>query len=59
MPDSRSFRGADYDTDHTVVAKVRERLEVSKRAKQNFVMERFSLKKLTEVEREVQYEIKI
>jgi hypothetical protein len=33
----RSFRGVDYDTDHhLVVAKVRQRLSVSKRAAHKF-----------------------
>jgi hypothetical protein len=43
----QSFRGAACDNDHyIVVAKIRERLGVSKRAAQKMDMERFNLKKL-------------
>ena len=42
--DVQSFRGADCDTSHyLVVAKVRERLAVSKQAAQKFDGERFNL----------------
>jgi endonuclease/exonuclease/phosphatase family metal-dependent hydrolase len=45
--DVRSFRGAEFDTDrYLVVAKVREKLAVSKRAAQKIDMERFNGKKL-------------
>jgi hypothetical protein len=41
---------SDCDTDHyPVVANVRERLAVYKRATETFDTERFSLKKLTDV----------
>jgi len=43
----RSFRGAYCDTDHyLVVAKVRERLAVSKHEAQKIDVERFSITKL-------------
>jgi hypothetical protein len=45
------FRATDCDTDHCqVVAKIRERLAVSKQVKHRFHMDRFKLKKLNDVE---------
>jgi hypothetical protein len=47
----RSFRAAVYDTvQYLVVAKVRERLAVSKQTAHRFHIEMFNLKKLNEVE---------
>jgi hypothetical protein len=58
--DVRSSRGPGCDTDHYLaVAKVRERLTVSKQVAQNFVAERFNLKNLSELEVRKQYQIKI
>jgi hypothetical protein len=58
--DTRPFRAADYDTDHyLVVAKVRERLVVSKQTTHRVYMERFNLKKLNEVEGKEQYLLEI
>jgi len=58
--DVLSFSGADCDTDHyLVVAKVRERLAVSKQGTQKFNGERFNLRKLNELEVSKQYQIEI
>ena len=49
--DIQSFRGADCDTDHSLlVAEVKERLAVSKEAAQKFDGERFNLRKPNELE---------
>jgi hypothetical protein len=42
-----------------VVAKVRERLAVSKQTMHSVLMERFNLKKLNEVEGKAQYHVEI
>ena len=56
----RSFRGLDCDTDHyLVVAKVRERLAVSKQTAQKLDGERFNLWKLKDLEVKKQYQIEI
>ncbi|PNF41324.1 hypothetical protein B7P43_G17043, partial [Cryptotermes secundus] len=56
----KSTMAADCDTDHyLVVAKVRERLAVSKQTTHTVHMERFHLKKLNEVEGEEQYRVEI
>jgi hypothetical protein len=58
--DVRSFRAADYDTDHyLVVAKVRERLAVNKQRSHRFHMERLCLKKLNGVEDKEQFCVEV
>ena len=58
--DVQSFRGADWDTAHClVVAKVRERLAVSKQDVQKFDGEWFNLWKLNELDVRKQYQIEI
>jgi hypothetical protein len=55
-----SFKGADCDTDHyLLLTKLRERISVSKRARQNFDLERFDLEKLDEVEVKGKYQVEI
>jgi hypothetical protein len=54
------FKEADFDTDrYLVVAKVRERLAVSKQTTHRVHTERFSLKKLNEEEVKEQYRVNI
>jgi len=55
--DVRSFRGADCDYD-MVVAKVWERLAISKQAAQKFDGERY-IRKLNDLEVRKQYQIEI
>jgi hypothetical protein len=56
----KSFRGADFDTDHSVlVTKVRERLAVSKRTAQKFDVKSFNIRKINELEIRKRYEVKI
>jgi hypothetical protein len=58
--DVRSFRGADFDTDHyLVIAKSRERLTVSKQTAQKVDGVRLNLRKLNDLEVMKHYQIEI
>jgi hypothetical protein len=58
--DVGSYTGADCDTDnYLVIAKLRERLAVSKQAPQKFDGEKFNLRKLNEPEVKEKYPIEI
>ena len=58
--DVQILKGADCDTDHyLLVAKVRERLAVSKQEAQRFDGKRLNLRKLNELEFRKQYQIEI
>jgi hypothetical protein len=60
IPDVRSFRAADCDTDRCLgYAKVRKKLAVSKQKMHTVHMERFNLKKLNGVEGKEQYHVEI
>ena len=56
----RNFRGAECDTDHYVVfAKVKERLAVSRQATQDFDVEIFNSRQLSELQFRKHYQIKV
>jgi hypothetical protein len=58
--DVQSFRVTDCDTDHSqVVGKVQDRLAVSIQRSHIFLMERFNVRKLHEIEAIEQYQIEI
>jgi hypothetical protein len=62
VPDVRSFRAADCETNHylvVVVAKVRERLAANKQTSHRFHMERFGLKELNDVEGKEQFRFEV
>jgi hypothetical protein len=60
IPNVRPFRGADCGSGHyLVVAKVRERLAVSKRMVKKMDVERFNLKQLSEEGVKEQYQVTI
>jgi hypothetical protein len=48
------------DTDHyLVVAKLRKRISISRRARQKFDLERFDLRKINDVEVKEKYQVEI
>jgi hypothetical protein len=55
--DVRSFRAADCDSEHYRVAKVRERVAVSKQRSHSVHTERFNLKNLHEIEGKEQFRV--
>ena len=58
--DVLSFRGAECDTVHyLVVAKVRERLAVSKQEHRSLMWKKFEHRKLSELEVKKEYQIRI
>jgi hypothetical protein len=58
--DVLSFRAADCDSDRYLeVAEVRDKLAVNKRRSYGFHMDRFNLKKLSEVESEEHYHVEV
>jgi hypothetical protein len=60
MLDILSFRGADCDSNHyVVVTKLRDRISGSKRAWQNFDLERFDLKKLDGIDVKEKYQVEV
>ena len=60
VPDVRTFRGAECNPDHCqMVAKLREKQAVGKHTIQKFEAERFSFRKLNELEVRKQFQNKI
>jgi hypothetical protein len=58
--DVQSFREADCNNEHyLVVAKLRDRISLSKQAMRKFDLERFGLKKLNDTEVKEMYQVKI
>jgi hypothetical protein len=58
--DVQPFKGIDCDTGHDLIlAKLRERISISKRVRQNFDVEKFVLKTLDDVEVKEKYQVEI